>query len=57
MLHEILLRAYFSHSVKYWYEICEVSVPIFHVLRGLDTDSSHCEIKYTVQQCTLCSDL
>ena len=24
--------AYFSQSVRYWYEICDVVVPIFHVL-------------------------
>ena len=29
MLFGILLRAYFSQSVRYWYEICDVLVPMF----------------------------
>ena len=28
----MLYRAYFSQSVRYWYEICDVLVPIFHML-------------------------
>ena len=32
MLHIILLRAHFSQNVKYWYEIHDVLVPIFHAL-------------------------
>ena len=28
----ILLRAQISQNVKYWYEICDVLVPIFHAL-------------------------
>ena len=40
------LRAYFSQSVRYWYETCDVlvHVPIFHVLWGIGTNSSQCEI-------------
>ena len=34
----------FFTSVRYWYEICDVLVPIFYVLRGIDTNSSQCEI-------------
>ena len=32
MLHIILLRAHFSQNVKYWYEIRDVLLPIFHAL-------------------------
>ena len=32
MLHIISLGALFSQNVKYWYEICDVLVSIFHVL-------------------------
>ena len=32
MLHIILLRVHFSQNVKYWYEIRDVLVPIFHAL-------------------------
>ena len=32
MLHIISLRAQISQNVKYWYEICDVLVPIFHAL-------------------------
>ena len=32
MLHKILLRSHFSQNVKYWYEIRDVLVPIFHAL-------------------------
>ena len=28
----ISLRAQISQNVKYWYEICDVLVPIFHAL-------------------------
>ena len=28
----ILLRAHFSQNVKYWYEIRDALVPIFHAL-------------------------
>ena len=38
------LRVYFSQSVRYWYEICDVLVPFFHVLWGIRTNSSQCEI-------------
>ena len=34
----------FSQSVRYWYEICNALVPIFHVLWGIGTNSSQCEI-------------
>ena len=44
MLYEIWLRAYFSQSVRYWYEICDALVPIFHVLWGIGTNSSQCEL-------------
>ena len=44
MLYEIWLRACFSQRVRYWYEICDVLVPIFHVLWGIGTNSSQCEI-------------
>ena len=30
LLHIISLRAQISQNVKYWYEICNVLVPIFH---------------------------
>ena len=30
MLHIISLRAQISQNVKYWYDICEKLVPIFH---------------------------
>ena len=29
MLYEICLLAYFSQSVRYWYKICNILVPIF----------------------------
>ena len=32
MLYEICLRAFFSQSVRYRYDIFDVLVPIFHVL-------------------------
>ena len=32
MLYIILLRAHFSQNVKYWHEIRDVLVPIFHAL-------------------------
>ena len=32
MLHIILRRAFFSQNVKYWYEVRDVLVPIFHAL-------------------------
>ena len=44
MLYEIWILAYFSPSVKYWYEIGKVLVPIFHVLWGIGTNSLQCEI-------------
>ena len=31
MLYEIRLCAYFSQSERFWYGICGVLVPIFHV--------------------------
>ena len=30
LLHIILLRAHFSQNVKYWYEIRDILVPVFH---------------------------
>ena len=42
MLHIILLRAQNLQNVKYWYEICDVLVPIFYVLGA--TNFSQCEI-------------
>ena len=39
-----LTSCVFSHNLIYWYEICNVLVPIFHVLRGIGTNSSQCEI-------------
>ena len=35
---------FFPQSVRYWYEICDLLVPIFHVLWGICTNSSQCEI-------------
>ena len=32
MLHIISLRAQISQNAKYWYEICDVLVPILHAL-------------------------
>ena len=32
MLYLISLHAQISQNVKYWYEICDVLVPIFHAL-------------------------
>ena len=32
MLYKILLRAYFSQSVRYWYELCEIMVQIVYGL-------------------------
>ena len=32
MLHIISLRAQVLQNLKYWYEICDVLVPIFHAL-------------------------
>ena len=32
MLHIISLRVHFLQSVKYWYEMRDVLVPIFHAL-------------------------
>ena len=40
MLHIILLSAHFSQNVKYWYEIRDVLVPIFHTLWGTGTNFS-----------------
>ena len=31
-IHVLSLRAQISQNVKYWYEICDVLVPIFHAL-------------------------
>ena len=45
LLHETWLRAYFSLTgEKYWYEIRDVLVPILHMLWGIGTNSSRCEI-------------
>ena len=44
MLHIISLRAQISQNVKYWYEICDVLVPIFHALWRTGTNFSQCEI-------------
>ena len=44
MLHIISLRAQISQNVKYWYEICDVLVPIFQALRRIGTYFSQCEI-------------
>ena len=33
MLHIISLRAQISQNVKYWYEICDVLVPILHSVK------------------------
>ena len=44
MLYEIWLRAYCSQSVRYCYEVCDILVPILHVLWGFCTNSSQCEI-------------
>ena len=44
MFYKICLRAYFSQSVRYWYEICYILVPTFHMLRGIGTNYSQCEI-------------
>ena len=44
MLHIFSLRAQISQNVKYWYEICDVLVPILHALRRIGTNSSQCEI-------------
>ena len=32
MRHIISLRAQISQNVKYWYEICDLLVPLFHAL-------------------------
>ena len=40
MRYEIRLRVCFSQRVRYWYELCD----IFHVLGGICTTSSHCDI-------------
>ena len=34
VLHIILLRAQITQNVKYWYEICDVLVPILHARIG-----------------------
>ena len=46
MLYEIVLRAYILRirSVRYWYEICDVYVPIFQVFLEIGTNSSQSEI-------------
>ena len=44
MLHIISLRAQISRNVKYWYEICDVLVPICYALWRIGTDFSQCEI-------------
>ena len=44
MLRIISLRANFSQNMKYWYEIRDVLVPIFHAQRGISTNFSLCEI-------------
>ena len=33
MLHIISIRAQISQNVKYWYEICDVLVPILHSVK------------------------
>ena len=33
MLHIISLRAQISQNVKYWYEICDILVPILHSVK------------------------
>ena len=40
-------RAYFSQSVRYSYEICDVLVPIFHALLGIDTN----DLQYENTKC------
>ena len=42
LLSIISLRAHFSQNVKYWYEIRDVLVPIFHALLGIGTNFSRC---------------
>ena len=44
MLYKIWLLACFSQSVRYWYEICNIFLPIFHVMWGIGTNYSQCEI-------------
>ena len=43
MLHIISLRAQISQNVKYWYEICDVLVPILHSVKFAN-------VKFAVQQ-------
>ena len=31
--HVLSLRAQISQNVKYWYEICDILVPIFHSVK------------------------
>ena len=45
ILHIVLLRAPFSQNLKYWYEIRDVLVPIFHMLSGIGTNFSRCEFE------------
>ena len=40
-------RAYFSQSVRYSYEICDVLVPNFHALLGIDTN----DLQYESTKC------
>ena len=53
MLYEILLRAYFSQIVpRYWYEICDVLVPIFDILSRNGT--KYLSVKFTQYEiCTM----
>ena len=38
MLHIISLSALISQNVKYWFEICDDLVPIFHAFRRIGTN-------------------
>ena len=50
MLHIISLRAQISQNVKYWYEICDVLVPIF--MRGEELVPIFHSVKFA--KCEIC---
>ena len=51
-LHIISLRAQISQKVKYWYEICDVLVPILHAFwYQFFTVWNLRNVKFAVQQC------
>ena len=55
MLHIYLLRAHFLSIVKYWYEIRDVLVPIFHGVKFVKCENLRFDMAYTRRLQTLWS--